>query len=236
MERLWLDDISVLYTNVSICPSMNSQSETEKYNCLVRFIIVYAFILSIYYKKTLPIQGAFIILGIIYILYHILYKNRAKAPLPPPCEWMTRMDANGEEPLVRNDEKDVEREDPSPAEIDKNFHTYGDADKVARTYPMVGSKPKECQKVTQSNPFGNPPSGSKNEYPTCPNQHKESDEFFFKGQPLNDLDVFTRGNSQRQFYTVPVTTDINQQSDFALWCYSSSTDRTHENTLVKLDK
>lgn len=228
MECLWLDDFSVLYTNVCIFPPMNSQSEIEKYNCLVRFIIVYALILSIYYGKTVPIQGTFIILGIIYILYHIWYKNREQGPSPRP--WNNN---DVKQPLVHefhnNDEK---RNDPSPAVIDPNSLTYGDADKVARTYTMVGSKPKECQKVTQSNPFGNPPSGSKNEYPTCLDQHKESDEFFFKGQPLNELDVFTKGNSHRQFYTVPVTTDINQQSEFALWCYSSSIDRTHENTLV----
>ena len=223
MERLWLDDISVLYTNVSIWPPMKSQSETENCNCLVRFIIVYAFILSIYHNKPLPINCTFVILGVMYISYYIMYKNRAQAPFGK----------NDTLSFFKVDKEEVQKE-PTLV-IDPNFLSYGGADKVARTYPMVGSKPKECQKVTQSNPFGNPPSGSKNEFPTCPDQHKESDEFFFKGHPMSALDVFTKGNSQRQFYTVPVTTDINQQSEFALWCYSSSMDRTHENTLFKLD-
>jgi hypothetical protein len=133
-----------------------------------------------------------------------------------------------DDPLV------IDPKEPIPADSDENFKIYSSVDKVARSFPMVTLEPKECQKVTVSNPFGNPPAGSKNEHPTCLNQHEESNNLFYKGLPVNEWDVFQKENSLRQFYTVPVTTDINQQSEFALWCYSSTTDRTHENTLVKL--
>jgi hypothetical protein len=243
MEPLWLDDISVLYTNcadISIWPSVDetTQSKHGNCNCVVRFIILYALILSMYKQNTWPIQSVFIILGVVWILYYL--KDNSRGALSSiNLEYNVYTNDKNLNPLgLKGDPSTFNQitDPPAPAETDPNSELYSCVDQVARCYPMVSMESKECQKITSSNPFGNPPSGSRNEIPTCLNQTEESNELFFSGLPVNELDIFKKENSLRQFYTVPVTTDINQQSEFALWCYSSSTDRTHENTMVKLDK
>jgi hypothetical protein len=78
----------------------------------------------------------------------------------------------------------------------------------------------ECLVVTESNPFGNPSIGFKTSQPTCKDQFKKSEEFFFKDLPLDPLDPFRRQSQQRQFHTLPVTTDINAQSEYANWLYN----------------
>ena len=77
-----------------------------------------------------------------------------------------------------------------------------------------------CSKVTKNNPFGNPSVGFKTSIPTCKNQFKQSEEYFFEDLPIDPLDPFKRQAQQRQFYTMPVTTDINSQSEFANWLYN----------------
>ena len=41
------------------------------------------------------------------------------------------------------------------------------------------------------------------------------------GQDLyqNISDIYGKENSQRQYYTTPVTTNVNNQTDFAKWLY-----------------
>ena len=41
------------------------------------------------------------------------------------------------------------------------------------------------------------------------------DKFLYK----NLDDVYNKGNSQRQYFTMPYTTIPNKQGDFASWCY-----------------
>lgn len=77
-----------------------------------------------------------------------------------------------------------------------------------------------CYKVSEENPFGNPSVGFKNEIPTCKYQSEQSNEYFFKNLPVSPLDPFRRQAQPRQFYTVPNTTDINKQTEFANWLYN----------------
>jgi len=77
-----------------------------------------------------------------------------------------------------------------------------------------------CYAVSEQNPFGNPSVGFKNEIPTCKNQQEAIDKYFFKDLPVSPLDPFRRQSQPRQFYTVPNTTDVNAQTEFAQWLYN----------------
>jgi len=78
----------------------------------------------------------------------------------------------------------------------------------------------ECLSVTENNPFGNPSIGFKSSQPTCKDQFEKSEEYFFKDLPIDPMDPFRRQSQQRQFYTIPITTDINAQSEYANWLYN----------------
>ena len=42
------------------------------------------------------------------------------------------------------------------------------------------------------------------------------DKYLYK----NVDDIYNKGNSQRQYFTMPYTTIPNNQEDFAKWCYN----------------
>ena len=52
-----------------------------------------------------------------------------------------------------------------------------------------------------------------------PELKEEVEEAFDAKLHQNTSDIFSKYNSQRQFYTVPVTTIPNKQNDFAKWLY-----------------
>ena len=85
---------------------------------------------------------------------------------------------------------------------------------------------------TQNNPFMNVLQG---DYLENPNREaisklnnynneelsKDIDEKFYYNMYRDVDDVFSNQNSQRQFYTAPVTTIPNEQGKFADWCYKT---------------
>jgi hypothetical protein len=93
-------------------------------------------------------------------------------------------------------------------------------------------KDKNYVKPTYSNPFMNP---SLLDYTENPNREAYSKKSFISNNDLKlDIeekfsynlyqdvnDIFGKTNSQRQFYTTPVTTIPNEQSNFANWLYGT---------------
>tara|TARA_Y100000590_G_scaffold458568_1_gene613547 strand:+ start:69 stop:716 length:648 start_codon:yes stop_codon:yes gene_type:complete len=88
-------------------------------------------------------------------------------------------------------------------------------------------KKKKIVKPTINNPFTNI---LLNEYESNPNRDslldvedektkKELEDKFSFNLYKDINDVFNTNNSQRQFYTVPITTIPNKQKEFAEWCY-----------------
>jgi len=89
---------------------------------------------------------------------------------------------------------------------------------------------KKYVKPTYDNPFMNP---SMLDYTENPNRESYSKKSFVNNKNLNlDIeqkfsynlyqdvnDIFGKTNSQRQFYTTPITTIPNEQSSFANWLY-----------------
>lgn len=85
-----------------------------------------------------------------------------------------------------------------------------------------------CRKPTQSNPFMNPSvvEFGDGDIPTACNADDEDindnvNENFNKDLFRNIDDLWDKTNSQRQFYTVPNTSNPNDQQGFAEWCYKT---------------
>lgn len=93
------------------------------------------------------------------------------------------------------------------------------------------SKQEECQPPTDQNPFMNVLISDYTGNPTrnraCDiNNPKIKDNIkqsFEKNLYQNTVDIWGRNNSQREYYTMPVTTIPNDQINFANWLYKSPT-------------
>jgi len=90
-------------------------------------------------------------------------------------------------------------------------------------------KQKSCSVPTLNNPFMNhlilEESDKK---PACDytKETKKEINSAFNTNLYQDLtDIYDKNNSQRQFYTMPVTTIPNNQKDFANWLYSNNKDK-----------
>lgn len=88
-------------------------------------------------------------------------------------------------------------------------------------------KEKTCRKPTVDNPFANIVFADYLDADNIPEPcnvdnkdvQKEMNYLYNSSIYRNIDDVFERENSQRMFYTVPITTIPNKQSDFANWLY-----------------
>ena len=96
--------------------------------------------------------------------------------------------------------------------------------------PMLKVMGKECRLPTDENPFMNPmitDYGTTNtkkkicDYYNNKAIHKMVDDKFLDGLYQDVNDIFGKNNSQREFYTVPVTSLPNDQENFAKWLYST---------------
>ena len=86
-----------------------------------------------------------------------------------------------------------------------------------------------CKLPTASNPFMNPTfkdfedgnlQKSCNSYDNSVIRSMEN-EYFNNGLYRDQTDIFNKNNSQREFYTMPVNSIINDTVKFAEWCYKT---------------
>lgn len=96
-------------------------------------------------------------------------------------------------------------------------------------FTLSRSKKEECQPPTDNNPFMNVLVSDYTENPqrkrACnineKSVQKEVEEKFEKNLYKNTVDIWGRNNSQREYYTMPVTTIPNDQINFANWLYKT---------------
>lgn len=87
-----------------------------------------------------------------------------------------------------------------------------------------------CSRPTEDNPFMNFTmydriTENTDKLPACNIEDievkKEMEDYFENNLYKDVSDVFNKRNSQRQFYTMPSTTIVNDQEGFAKWLYNS---------------
>ena len=83
--------------------------------------------------------------------------------------------------------------------------------------------PKTCRKPTKDNPFMNWGVYDKTFKKACDindiDVKEKVEKDFNEGLYQNIGDVYQKNNSQRQYYTMPVSSGISEQSAFANWLY-----------------
>ncbi len=96
-------------------------------------------------------------------------------------------------------------------------------------------KKNNCRKPTADNPFMNVVfsdylDASNTPEPCNSDETKDESKFLYNSSIYRNIeDVFERENSQRLFYTLPITTIPNKQKDFADWLYKTGP-QCKENT------
>ena len=84
-------------------------------------------------------------------------------------------------------------------------------------------KVSKCRRSTKDNPFMNKLLSDKEQISACNPlsiDNKREIETNFNEKLYMDIgDVFQTNNSQRQYYTTPVSSNVNKQTDFANWLY-----------------
>lgn len=87
-----------------------------------------------------------------------------------------------------------------------------------------------CTRPSEDNPFMNFTmydriTENSDKLPACniedPEIKKEMEQYFDNNLYKDVSDVFNKRNSQRQFFTMPSTTVVNDQEGFAKWLYNS---------------
>ena len=99
-----------------------------------------------------------------------------------------------------------------------------------KTVESLETLENTCTRPTQDNPFMNYTmfdriTENSDKLPACkiddPKIQKEMEEYFNNNLYKDVSDVFNKRNSQRQFFTMPSTTVVNDQGEFANWLYNS---------------
>ena len=90
--------------------------------------------------------------------------------------------------------------------------------------PYLDVKYKPCTNSTKNNPFSNAlPGDHMDRHAACPYDFNklEVNSNFDEGLYKSDWDVYSKANSQRQYYSMPNTSIPNDQVAFANWLYGT---------------
>jgi hypothetical protein len=249
--KFWLDSPSELYKDgkyMDIVPSQD-MTRVEQLNAITRFAI-YAIILLLIFKKPSTwfyVPAVIIIIGIfMHRIYKFDPKGREKELyLQHGKELMEgdlgTQESYGFEAEHRHFEGEHEHDVNYELEVgrydsDGNLLISGNYNKKKKNINRLDYSLNEldeyqkaaCRKPTKDNPFMNPPitDFSKEFSPVGCNADdedikKEIEDSFNTDLYRDVQDLFDVKNSQRQFYTVPVTSIPNDQQGFAEWLYKS---------------
>jgi hypothetical protein len=228
--KFWLDSPSELYEDkkyMDILPT-SSMTRVEQLNAITRFSI-YLLILLLVFRKSGSWYYFPIFLIIFTILLYKTYKydefgETKELYQKKNKEFMSNLDEKEHE---LNYDLQVGRYDSAGNLImgsNSKKKLNNDLDFTANELDQY--QKAKCRKPTKDNPFMNPPitDFSKEFSPAACNADDEDikneiDDTFNTDLYRDVQDLFNVKNSQRQFYTVPVTSIPNDQQGFAEWLY-----------------
>lgn len=259
----WLNDPTILYSNgnyLKFIPLFD-MTIVEQMNAITRFFIYYIIILLLFGKINvwmyIPVAGIIFIIIMYYVfesdpagkkkeLYRMndiniekmknTDSNNTKLDVTGGVEYEIQSgfyDSDGNLQLGEQyDAKSKPRSDPGPGSIN-----YG-------VNELLQYQKATCRKSNIENPFKNPPITDFNngDHPVACNDDdsKMNDILINKNFDANlyrDIeDLYDVKNSQRQFYTVPVTSIPNNQKAFAEWCWGNTENcKVDQNKCLQYD-
>lgn len=216
IEQFWLDNYKVLYKNnnyVKFVP-MPTMTKIQQLNAITRFSIYFFILLMVFEQKNdwLFIPIFLIILTVILSKVHHIHLNKLKKNTND-SEYNVQNNDNKNKLIQYQDKEDILDEN-------KNIEQLDEYDKS-----ILYEKERECVEPTKDNPFMNFLLSDYMDDPKRPkacavDDNSEQITNNFNYNLYRDVDdLFDKKNSQRQFYTMPVTTNPSKQKEFAEWLY-----------------
>ena len=206
-DVFWADDLSILFRQDRYTEFFPTKDMTnaERLNAISRFAVYAGVLISLYNVSVWPLYIAVFVLG-----FTMFVNSGELKSMDPLSEGFKSL------PVARNSANAFSRKVTDES--------------------LKFSEPtqKECTKPTLNNPFGNmlhyeildnPTRGSACQIEATlddPGVREEVEENFNFNLYKDVSDIWSKNNSQRQFYTVPVTEVASRQGEFAEWLYGNS--------------
>jgi len=235
----WTKDITVLFESNKlnkIIPN-NNMTRVEQFNAITRFCLYYVILLyltkSNYDWIKLPLAVIVLVIIIYYIDENDNTRNKsAKKGRKKRDEHMSDIEDN----YMADVEDDYIGRSEVLGKDNIEVGIYDDKNKIAFDLPkrqkikhsldeIEQHRKATCKKPTKDNPFMNPLLNDINkETPLACNSNDDEINVEMENKFNKDLykdvsDLYDIKNSQRQFYTVPVTSNPPDTTTFAKWLY-----------------
>lgn len=239
----WMEDISVLFrfNNMTKIIPTKKMSRSEQLNSITRFCLYYIILLYITNTSEDWIKIPIIII-VFTVVMHFIYQSdehgKSKDLIRLKSSNIENME-NITDDYIGKKEKIGTDYDIEVGRYDENnklsFNAKSKYDKALKNIKysfdeLTEFNKSKCRKPTKDNPFMNPTLNDigKQSYPAACNDDDDNinDEIDnkFNEDLFRDIDdLFSIKNSQRQFYTVPSTSNPPDTTKFANWLYKSPT-------------
>ena len=204
-DPFWYEDVSILWNKnrlIAFFPNTN-MTLYEKMNSLVRLSFYIVLLLLVFFGNYLSLYIAILILIFTFLIYRTnnTVSNKSNKKI---------------ENFISKQNFD------SPQQI--NFKNIDSLKNVTNTDILNNA----CTLPSVNNPFMNinQITSKRNRPKACPYYDNEKisndiNEKFDYNLYKDVSNLYNKGNSQRQYYTTPVTTIPNDQTSFAKWCFLS---------------
>jgi hypothetical protein len=192
-ETIWIKDINVLFKKENLFKylPLNSYTNYEKINSIMRLTLYFSALLSFLYKN-LNYFFIFIICGIVTYLMYINEDKKETKKFEKQIENYKNIETD----------KDIKKNKINHKKYLRNCVLPTRENPFMNVLPTDNRKRKPACKSYNNEKIKN-----------------LVEDKFSKGLFKDINSVYNNENSQREFYTTPNTTVPNKQADFANWLY-----------------
>jgi hypothetical protein len=231
-NKFWIENPYILFTNDNYLKFFPSTGMTriQQLNAITRLCLYYILLLLLLGKNSTYIMLPILIILFIIVIY-IIYKNDYHGKYEDFIN--KKLKKNNKEKKIHNLSNTIESgyyDSNGKLILGKKY----DIDNSAKDFvnydmnEILEYQQNACRRPTKDNPFMNPPVtdfGKENVPVACnadDDQIMEQMERHFNTDLYRDFDdLFDVKNSQRTWYTIPVTSIPSNQEDFANWLYKT---------------
>lgn len=243
ISPFWLEDITVLFNvdNMTKIIPTGAMSRSAQLNSITRFCIYY--IILLYVTGTVENWIQFPIMMIVFtVIIYFIFQSDEQGK----SKDLLRLKYNKTENMENISQKRISSDKMLGTDYDIEIGSYDTNNKLSfKKKSLQDTKLQKlkysldeltefnkvnCKRPTKDNPFMNSTLGDigKPSLPAACNADDENIEDEIDNKFNEDLfrdidDLFNVKNSQRQFYTVPVTSNPPDTLKFANWLYKSPT-------------
>ena len=229
IDSFWANDLKILFKAnklFDIIPSSKMTNE-QKMNAMVRCSIYFS-VIHYLVRKNSNILFIPIVVSIMTYIFYI--NNTEKTDFAKTIEKFTeKLQKSTDKSTDKSHSNKVSPYFESSINNDNNWSnedlsdlTPGDQNNINDIYDD-----NDCKLPSIDNPFGNvmiTDIGNPKFKKACDSYNnnmvkRDIKNDFEEGLYMDVNDIYSKKNSQRQFYTMPNTDIVNDQGGFAKWCY-----------------